>query len=48
MTVNKFAQKITEGEGKRKQVDIAQVMEILKVANKLTGGILYAVIKILQ
>lgn len=47
MTVNKFAQKICSGEGKLKQVNIGQVSEILKVINKLTGGVLYGIIKLL-
>lgn len=47
MTVNKFAQKVCTGEGKLKQVNIAQTLEILKVINKLTGGVLYAIIKII-
>lgn len=47
MTVNQFAQKVCSNEGKLKQVNIGQVSEILKVINKLTGGVLYAVIKIL-
>jgi hypothetical protein len=47
MTPNQFAQKICKGEGKLKQVNIAQVSEILKVANQLTGGVLYGIIKML-
>lgn len=47
MNINKFAVKVTSGEGKLKQVNIAQIKEVLKVVNKLTGGVLYAVIKIL-
>lgn len=47
MTINKFAERITAKEGKLKQVNIAQIKEILSVINKLTGRILYAVIKVL-
>jgi len=47
MTVNKFAQKVCTGEGKLKQVNIAQISEVLKVINKLTGGVLYLVIKLM-
>jgi len=47
MNINKFALKITRLEGKKKQVDIAQVKEILAVINKLTGGVLYLLIKLL-
>jgi len=45
MTVNEFAQLISVNEGKKKQVDIAQILEILKVSNKLTDGQLYRLIK---
>ena len=47
MSINQFAQKVCTGEGKLKQVNIAQTLEIIKVINKLTGGVLYAIIKIL-
>ncbi len=47
MKITSFAKKITIHEKGKKQVNIAQVMEILKVANKITKGILYAVIKAL-
>lgn len=47
MTINKFAEKVCSGEGKLKQVNIAQVKEILNVINKLTGGVLYGIIRIL-
>ena len=47
MNINKFAEKVAAGEGKLKQVNIAQIKEVLKVINKLTSGLLYGIIKIL-
>lgn len=47
MNINKFALKVTKKECGKKQVDIAQIKEVLSVVNKLTGGVLYAVIKVL-
>lgn len=47
MKINDFAVKITQQEGKIKQVDIAQVKEILAVINKLTFGMLYIFVRIL-
>jgi len=48
MKITDFAKKVTEGEGLKKQVNIAQTLEILKVVNKLTGGLLYIVIKLMK
>ena len=45
MTINDFAKLITKKEGKLKQVNIAQIKEILKVINELTGGRLYSIIR---
>lgn len=47
MNINNFARLITKGEGKKKQVNIAQIKEILHVINVLTKGILYKVIGLL-
>ena len=47
MKITEFAKKVTESEGLKKQVNIAQIAEVLKVTNKLTGGILYLVIRLL-
>lgn len=47
MKVTDFAKKVTEKEGLKEQVNIAQVMELLKVINTLTKGILYKVIGLL-
>lgn len=48
MKVSKFNQIICSKEGGEKQVDIAQVSEIIKIANDITGGIIYTVIDILR
>lgn len=45
MTINDFAKKLTKAEGKKKQVSIAQVKEILKIANSLLNGKLYKIIR---
>ena len=47
MKITDFAKKVTDAEGLKKEVNIAQVLEILKVINKLTFGILYLVVKLL-
>lgn len=47
MKINTFAVKVSRHEGLKKQIDIAQISEILKVVNKLTFGILYLVIRVL-
>lgn len=47
MKITDFAKRITAKEGKLKQVNVAQILEILSVINKLTGGVLYAVIKLM-
>jgi len=44
MKVNDFAREVCKKEGKKVQVNIAQVLEILKVINKLTGGCFYRMI----
>jgi len=45
MKINELAKLITEFEGKKKQISIAQVLEVLKVMNKLTAGALYKLIR---
>jgi hypothetical protein len=47
MKINDFAKFITEFEGKKKQVNIGQVLEVLKVINKLTAGAFYKLIRTL-
>ncbi len=40
-----MAKLITEHEGKKKEINIAQILEVLKVLNKITAGALYKLIK---
>ena len=44
MKITEFAVILAEKEKGKKEVDIAQIMEILKKINKLTNGCLYALI----
>ena len=45
MTVHNFAIQVSKGEGKIKQVNIAQIKELLKVSNALLDGQLYSAIR---
>lgn len=45
MKVNEFSVKVSKQEGMKKSVDIAQISEILKIANLLLDGQLYASIR---
>lgn len=45
MTIAQFALLVTRQEGLKKQVNIAQVKEILKVVNAILNGKLYALIR---
>jgi hypothetical protein len=45
MNLNEFAKKVTEKEGGKMQVNIAQIKEVLKVANALTQDAIYKVIR---
>lgn len=47
MNITKFALKVAKLEKGKKEVNIAQISEILSVINKLLGGALYAIIKLL-
>lgn len=47
MNINKFAEKVCEQEGKAKQMSISQVKEVLRVVNKLTCGLFYAMIRMI-
>jgi hypothetical protein len=38
MRVDIFSEKVTKKEGKRKSISIAQVKEVLKIANEMLGG----------
>lgn len=48
MKITEFAKLVTLKEGKKVPISIAQVGEVLKIVNSLTGGVLYAVIKLMK
>lgn len=43
--IRQFAEQVCSIEGKKKQVNIAQVLEILKAVNQMLDGKLYAIIR---
>jgi len=45
MKITKFAEYIANMEGKKKQVNIAQIKEIFKCINRATEGLFYVVIR---
>jgi len=45
MQVNKFSELVAKKEGLKKQVNIAQIKEILRVVNKLLDGEFYGLIR---
>jgi hypothetical protein len=45
MKILKFAQQVTKREGLKKQVNIAQILEVLSVINTLLKGALYKAIR---
>ncbi len=47
MKVSKFNQLTAKYEGKKKEVNIAQISEVIKIANELTNGVLYKVIQLM-
>ncbi len=47
MKVSDFAVKVAKIEGKKREVSIAQIFEILCIVNKLTAGALYKAIRTL-
>jgi len=48
MKVSDFAVEVSKIEGKKKQVNIAQIKEILKAVNKLTHGELYKIVRFMD
>ncbi len=48
MTINDFAKAIAKREGKKVQMNIAQIKEQLKITNDLTDNILYSVIRLIS
>ena len=47
MNIRNFAVKVAKKEGKKRQVNIAQILEILKIINQLTKKRLYTIIRAL-
>lgn len=45
MKITEFAEMVTNREGGAESMSIAQVKEVLRIANDLTKGLLYVVIK---
>ena len=45
MNINQVAKLVTVKEGLKKSVSIAQVKEILRVVNTVTGGELYKMLR---
>ena len=45
MNLNEFAKQLTLGEGKKESISVAQVKEVLKIANKILGGELYKLVR---
>ena len=45
MNLNDFAKKLTLAEGKKVSLPIGQVKEVLRLANTMTDGALYAAVR---
>lgn len=45
MKITEFTKAITEHEGKKKNLDIAQIGEVVRLVNEMTGGELYKMIR---
>lgn len=45
MKINKFAVIVAEHEGKKISISIAQILEVLKIVNKLTCGEFYRMVR---
>lgn len=45
MKITEFTKAITEHEGKKKNLDIAQIGEVIRLVNEMTGGELYKIIR---
>lgn len=44
-SINQFCVEVSKYEGKKKQVDIAQISEMVRIVNDLTKGLLYRYIR---
>lgn len=45
MTITQFAKLVSKEEGLKKEVNIAQIMELLRIINKALYGIPYLIIR---
>ena len=45
MTINKFVVEVSKIEGLKKQVNIAQIREVLKAIDKVLVGLVYKLIR---
>jgi hypothetical protein len=47
MKITEFNKNICKLEGGEKQLNIAEISEVIKIANELTNGVLYNVIELM-
>jgi len=47
MKITEFNKRVCEQEGGQSELNIAQVSEVMKVANQLTNGVLYGIIELM-
>jgi hypothetical protein len=47
MKITEFTKKISELEGGEEELTVAQILEVIKITNKLTNGVLYSVIQLM-
>ena len=45
MGIRQFVREVTMREGKKKSLPVAQVSEVIRIVNDMTGGTFYAAIK---
>jgi hypothetical protein len=45
MKITDFAKAVSVQEGLKKQVNIAQILEVIRVINQITSGALYKIIR---
>jgi len=48
MNMNQFAEAVALNEKGKKEVDIAQIKQILKIVNKLVNGSLYKIVELIE
>jgi hypothetical protein len=47
MKITEFNKMVCEREGGKEELTIAQIAEVIKIANELTNGVLYGVIELM-